>query len=43
LTRLDVDRGSKVALVSMHLATGAAAIAGQAIARRRAAFVRGVL
>jgi hypothetical protein len=37
LTRLDVDRGSKVALVSMHLATGAAAIAGHAIARRRTA------
>lgn len=35
LTRLDIDAGSKVALVSMHLATGAAAIAGHAIARRR--------
>jgi Family of unknown function (DUF6069) len=35
LMRLDVDRGSKMALASMHLATGAAAIAGQAIARRR--------
>ncbi|MGD9704424.1 MAG: DUF6069 family protein [Acidimicrobiia bacterium] len=37
LTRLDVDRGSKIALASMHLATGAAAIAGHAIARRRTA------
>jgi Family of unknown function (DUF6069) len=36
LWRLDVDTGSKVALTCMHLATGAAAVAGQAAARRRA-------
>jgi hypothetical protein len=33
--RLDIDGGSKLALAAMHLATGAAAIAGQAIVRRR--------
>ena len=31
---LDVDTGSKVALALMHIAVGAAAIAGQALARR---------
>jgi hypothetical protein len=36
LTRLNIDRGSKIALATMHLATGAAAIAGHAIARRTA-------
>jgi hypothetical protein len=33
LWRLDVDTGSKVALTCMHLATGAAAVAGQVAAR----------
>lgn len=32
---LDVDTGSKLSLTLMHLATGAAAIAGHAAARRR--------
>ncbi|HEX6421537.1 MAG TPA: DUF6069 family protein [Acidimicrobiales bacterium] len=36
LWRLDVDAGSKVALTTMHLLTGAAAVAGQVAARRRA-------
>jgi hypothetical protein len=40
LLRLDVDAGSKVALVAMHLTTGAAAVAGQAIARSRRAGAR---
>jgi L-lactate permease len=35
LLRLDVDAGSKVALVTMHLATGAAAVVGHTLARRR--------
>ncbi len=35
LLRLDVDAASKVALVAMHLATGAAAIAGHHLARNR--------
>lgn len=34
LLRLPVDAGSKISLVTMHLVTGAAAIAGQRIARR---------
>jgi hypothetical protein len=34
LLRLDVDRGSKISLVAMHLLTGVAAIAGHRIARR---------
>jgi hypothetical protein len=32
---LDVDRGSKVCLTLMHLLTGAAAVAGQRLARNR--------
>lgn len=36
LWRLEVDTGSKAALTTMHLLTGAAAIAGQVAARRRA-------
>jgi len=32
--RLDIDGGSKVALSVMHLVVGAAAIAGQSVARR---------
>lgn len=32
---MDTDSGSKVALTVMHLATGAAAITGHALARRR--------
>jgi hypothetical protein len=39
LLRLEVDAGSKVTLVAMHLVTGAAAIAGHAVARRRQAAV----
>ena len=35
LLRLEVDAGSKVALVTMHLVTGAAAIAGHTKTRRR--------
>ncbi len=34
---MDTDSGSKVALTVMHLATGAAAITGHALARRRRA------
>ena len=41
LTRLDVDRGSKIALASMHLATGVAAIVGHVLARRRALHING--
>lgn len=37
LLRLEVDAGSKVTLVAMHQVTGAAAIAGHAVARRRQA------
>lgn len=35
LTRLAIDTGSKVALIAMHLTTGAAAIAGHVVARSR--------
>jgi uncharacterized membrane protein len=35
LWRLDVDTASKATLTAMHLTTGAAAITGQAIVRRR--------
>jgi hypothetical protein len=35
LWRLDVDRGSKCCLTLMHLLTGAAAVAGQRLARNR--------
>jgi hypothetical protein len=31
---LDIDTGSKVALALIHIAVGAAAIVGQALARR---------
>ena len=34
---MDTDSGSKLALAVMHLATGAAAITGHALARRRRA------
>jgi hypothetical protein len=37
LFRLDIDTGSKLSLASMHLLTGAAAIAAQLITRRGAA------
>ncbi len=37
LFALDIDTGSKVALAVMHLVVAAAAVAGQAFARRRSA------
>jgi len=32
---LDIDGGSKLALTLMHITVGAAAVVGQAVARRR--------